>query len=64
MMEQYGMIEREVKERAVEMCGSLELAMQAMEKGQARTKAAIEQAFSHGIQNATIQVGVSEVAFL
>jgi ABC-type branched-subunit amino acid transport system substrate-binding protein len=55
-MKQYGLTEQEVRKRAVEMYGSLEYAMQAMETAEAESKAAIERAFPNG--HAEIQVGV------
>jgi hypothetical protein len=62
MMKQHGLTEQEVTKRAVETYGSLKYAMQAMETAEAESKAAMEQAFPNGYQNA-IQVGVSDVAF-
>ncbi|KAF8324827.1 hypothetical protein F5887DRAFT_1086031 [Amanita rubescens] len=47
-MEKHGLTEQEVRTRAIEMYGSLERTMQAMQIAEARGKAAIEKAFPNG----------------
>lgn len=54
-MERYGLTEEDVRKRAIEAYGSVELTMKAMEIGEAENKAAVGRACPNGY--AGLQVG-------